>query len=92
MAHPENMREVVRAIQRSYPAAALRAGEQALLEVRMILEADGSIAECSTAEAAAAKYLSSQACRELLRRAQFAPALNAEGQPMKSYSSASIFY
>lgn len=92
MAHPENFPEVARAIQRFYPDAALRAGEQARLEVRMIIEADGSISDCSIAEATSAEYIESPACREFSRRARFAPALDAEGQPMKSYYSTGVVY
>ena len=92
MAQPVNLREIAERLQRSYSSAAVRAGEQADLSIRIIVNADGSIATCSVTEATITKYITTSACEEFGSRAMFAPAENADGEPMKSYYDTRIIY
>lgn len=91
-AEPINLEELARQIQRFYPQAALRNGEQADLNLRIIVNADGSIAECTVEDITTTKYIKSNACDVFGSRAMFSPAQDAERQPMKSYYSTRILY
>lgn len=86
-----NQDAIVRRIQSVYPRSALNRGEQAIFRMRAIVEADGSVSECTVEAATETEKLDSPACREMLR-AQFDPALDANGNPMRTYYSTSITY
>lgn len=82
---------VARAIQASYPESALSKGEQAIIRMRVIVDENGKVAECKLIETTLAKSLDSPACTAM-RRARFEPALDRNGQPMRSYYMTNIIY
>lgn len=86
----KNKLSLARRLQRQYPAAALRQGEQAILRMRVIVDTDGKVERCQI-DAATTNELDSPACREM-ENAEFEPALDAEGQPFRSYYATSIIY
>ncbi|MEO0590893.1 MAG: TonB family protein [Pseudomonadota bacterium] len=82
---------VVRRIVARYPNKALRRGEQAILQMRVIVDESGKVTSCTIDEATTAGAVESPACKEMAN-AKFDPALDAEGQPFTSYYSTSIIY
>ncbi|BBC71386.1 conserved hypothetical protein [Altererythrobacter sp. B11] len=91
-AEPINLREIAERIQQQYPLQALHAREQASLALRIIVDADGSIEECSVNEITSTRYLHSPACDVFGDRAMFVPAQDEHGEPIKSYYATAIVY
>lgn len=86
-----NQRTLARRLQQQYPSEALRAGEQGIFRLRVIVEADGTVSDCHLEESTEMDRLESPACREM-RRARFEPARDAEGNPMRSFYATTISY
>ncbi len=82
---------VVRRIQDAYPSRARNRGEQGLVRMRVIVSPEGTVENCTIIKATEADNLESPACRAMLG-AQFSPALDAAGQPMRSYYVTRITY
>ncbi|WP_161792438.1 energy transducer TonB [Croceibacterium mercuriale] len=80
-----------RAIQQSYPSAAIARGEQANLHVRVLVDETGAAGDC-TAVAATRTNITTTACRHLTRDIRFLPALDAAGNPMKSFHTVNILF
>ena len=60
---------------------------QMLINYRLTVDADGKPDGCHVAAAAQTPELASAACESLLAKARFRPALDAAGEPMRSYFS-----
>lgn len=86
-----NMRAIAKRLQQYYSPAALRVGEQGIFRMRVIVEADGSLAECHLESMTVTESLQSPACKEM-KAAQFEPARDAEGRPIRSFYTTSITY
>jgi TonB family protein len=91
MVRLDNLEEVVRQVQRRYPADALRRGEQGILRIRVMVDETGTPTQCVLNEVTRTERLDSPACDPLMR-ADFSPALDAEGKPFASYYTTSITY
>ena len=90
-AQPKDLAKITREIVERYPRTALRAGEQATLDMRVMVEADGSVSDCVLQVHGRIDYHQSTACDEM-RKAEFEPAIDADGQPMRSYYLTTILY
>ncbi|OBV10684.1 Gram-negative bacterial tonB protein [Erythrobacter dokdonensis DSW-74] len=86
-----NQDAVVRRIQANYPRSALGAGQQGIVRMRVIIDEAGAVERCTLLNVTEADKLQSPAC-ESMREARFEPALDASGQPMRSFMSTSIAY
>lgn len=86
-----NMDVVVRRIQDAYPSKARTRGEQGLMRMRVIVSPEGTVENCTIIKATATDNLESPACTAM-RGAQFSPALDAAGQPMRSFYVTRITY
>jgi TonB family protein len=86
-----NEEKVVTKIAKSYPRKALSFGEQGILRMRVMVDQSGKVDDCVIIQATIAKKLKSPAC-DAMAQAQFEPALDAQGQPMRSYFATSISY
>jgi TonB family protein len=86
-----NEAALVRKIVASYPRDALVQGEQAILRMRVIVSAEGTVESCTLIKATNTIKLDSPAC-EVMQRAQFEPARDANGQPFRSLFATSITY
>lgn len=86
-----NEQEVAMRIARNYPSAALNRGEQAILRMRVIVDTEGRVEQCLIDEATTTEALVSPACRQM-ERAEFTPALDAEGNPFRSFYATVIVY
>lgn len=82
---------VVRKIVANYPRGALNEGEQAIMRMRVLVSEEGKVEDCIIISATTTDRLESPACRAMLG-AQFEPALDAEGKPMRSYFAESVIY
>jgi len=65
-----------------YPAAAIRAGEQGIVDFRLDIGADGRVAGCAILRSSGSPRLDAGTCRLLRSRARFAPARDAAGAPV----------
>ncbi len=86
-----NRAEVVRRIGARYPGQALFRGDQGIVNMRVMLDANGSVTDCQIERATSAESLVSPACREM-QQARFEPALDGEGNAMKSFYAVTIVY
>ncbi len=82
---------VVRRIVAAYPREAQRKGEQGIMRMRVIVSPEGKVEDCVILKATTTDRLDSPACRAMAN-AQFEPALDAAGQPMRSFFAESIVY
>lgn len=81
-----------RAIQQSYPSDALARGEQANLHVRVLVDETGTPTDCITIAATRTDHITTTACRHLTNGLTFLPALDAAGNPMKSFHTVNILF
>lgn len=86
-----NQAALVRKIIASYPAEARAQGEQGIMRMRVIVGADGRVETCEILKATTTLRLESPAC-EVMQRAEFAPAIDAEGKPFRSFYATAITY
>lgn len=86
-----NYRQVAESVARNYPSRAADKGESGVFTLRLIVEADGTISDCHFEARTKVTELEPQ-CRQILRLAQMAPALDAEGKPMKSFYFTQVTY
>lgn len=68
-----------------YPTDMLSIGQPALVEFRIGVAADGKPIDCHIQETTRPKEFDDAVCRALLRRAEFLPALDAEGKALLSF-------
>lgn len=68
-----------------YPMTALRSGESGFVTVRLDVDAAGAIAKCHVAERTDQDEFAKTVCRAILKRAKLEPALDEQGQPIRSY-------
>lgn len=86
-----NVKLIAQRVQRSYPSSALRNGEDGIFRMRVIIEKDGSVSDCQIDNATVTEHLVSPACDEM-RHADFEPARDKYGQPMRSFYATNITY
>ncbi len=86
-----NRKMVVRRIGRLYPSTALRLGEQAIVRMRVMVDENGAVTDCHIVEATDTERLESPACQQMMK-AEFEPAIDAEGKPFASYHVETITY
>jgi len=86
-----NMRSIVRRILSSYPSSTIRGGEQGNIQIRVIIDERGQVTECHQLETNLREAVKSPLC-PLMEDARFEPALDAQGQPMRSYFLQTIRY
>ncbi len=67
-----------------YPASALRVDAEGVVRVIMSIDAAGNLAECQVAQSSGNADLDAVTCALLRKRAKFAPARDASGQPVAS--------
>lgn len=86
-----NEEDIVERIVRQYPRKAMYRGEQAIFRMRVIVETDGTVSDCHLEKSTDTEFLESPACEPMMK-AMFEPALDSEGQPMRSFYATSINY
>ena len=68
-----------------YPPAALRGRKQAVVNFILMVDAHGKPTRCTIQRSYSGGLFDDVSCELLMRRASFAPALDAEGNPVASY-------
>lgn len=88
----KNVASIAGRIQKGYPDAALRAGVSAILRMRATIDENGAVEECFLNGLTTTDKLDSTACSEIYEHAQFEPALDINGAPIRSFYTTSITY
>lgn len=88
----KNVASIAERIQKGYPNAALRAGESAILRMRVTIDENGNVEECFLNGLTKTERLKSTACSEIYDYAEFEPALDMNGAPIRSFYTTSITY
>ena len=86
-----NLDEIARRVVWSYRGRALRRGEQGTVRFLVMVDELGQVTSCRQSNATEFESLESPICKEIAR-AQFEPARDAKGQPMRSYYASSVRY
>ena len=90
----KNQNKVARRIQENYPFKALINGNQAMLNMRIIVDALGKPEACKLTDITLAKNfdMDKDPCYWVMRQAEFAPALDWEQKPVRSMHNTAIRY
>lgn len=64
-----------------YPDEALRKGEQGTTAVRLAIDRQGKVSDCTVIESSGSSSLDQATCNVLTSRAQFTPARDSRGRP-----------
>lgn len=75
-----------------YPSEALRKGAQGVVPFRLIVGADGVPTDCLVQRPTEPANFNEIACKLLMKRARFEPALDSTGKPVKSYYSSTFSF
>ncbi len=73
-----------------YPASALQSGKQAIVNFRLIIDAQGVPTECAIQSSYSGEKFDDITCRKIMERARFEPALDKDGKPVTSYHINSV--
>lgn len=72
-------------VSSDYPMKMLMKGQPAIVEFRLNVSPDGTPVSCHIQSTTRPKEFDEAVCGSLMKRARFAPALDAEAKPMASY-------
>jgi TonB family protein len=75
-----------------YPESAIRAGISGRLVVRVRVSAEGRATDCAVVATSGHVPFDEAACRAILRRGRFSPALDANGQPTSIAFAAAVMW
>lgn len=79
-------------IMNRFPTSGLVRGEQAVLNLRVIVNAQGEVDDCRAQSGIGVETFAEFACDQINRHAEFAPALDADGNAITSYWTTTITY
>ena len=88
---PGDVGKFARTVARDYPDEMLRDGYGGVLDVRLIVEADGSISDCFIAPPVM-KEFAEAACDRIAAYGDFEPALDPSGQAIRDFFTTKIVY
>lgn len=83
--------KLARSVQERYPLRSLREGRGGVVGATVLLDQSGAPTECKITDDSGDPSLNELVCEQLMK-AQFDPALDAGGQPMKSYWTTRVTY
>lgn len=89
---PIDQRSWTRRVIMDYPREALRRAEQASVNLRLIVNAEGGVDACNLQYGVGDPVFEESACRALTRYARFEPALDADGNPIASFWLTNVTY
>ena len=72
-------------VSTDYPDGMLREGKQGLVHFRLMVGTDGRPTSCHVQQVTTSAEFAEAACRGLMKRAKFDPALGADGRPIAAY-------
>lgn len=73
-----------------YPTQLLRKNEQGLVQFRLMVGTDGLPESCHIQKSTRGKAFDDLVCEKVMERARLKPALDANGQPIRSYYRSSV--
>lgn len=73
-----------------YPHDMLRKGMQGLVQFRLMIDERGTATACHIQSSTRPQEFDDAVCRNLMRRARFEPALDAQGKPLASYFRSTV--
>ena len=73
-----------------YPVSMLRDGYEGVVNVRLLIGADGKPTSCKIQASTNPKDFDDVVCKVVIRRGEFEPALDAQGSPVPSYWTQSV--
>ena len=68
-----------------YPMDMVRAGQPAIVQFRLNVDASGRATDCHIQSTTRPKEFDAAVCRSLMKRASFIPALDSDGKPVPSF-------
>jgi hypothetical protein len=77
-------------VANDYPFKMLSAGQPAIVEFRLSVDAEGRPSACKIQSTTRPAEFDEAVCSALMKRARFAPALDAEGKPLASYYRSTV--
>ncbi|HEY6814507.1 MAG TPA: energy transducer TonB [Croceibacterium sp.] len=89
---PLDYAKLVREIQEDYPGRMIATGMQGYIRVRLDVSAEGNPTACHLQSQINDEAFERVACRNMMRHALFAPALDKQGEPIASFYQTSIVY
>ena len=89
---PQSIQEWAGKILEDYPAAAVRAGEEGTVHMRIVIGAHGRVVSCSVTGSSGSKALDKAACQGMARYARYNPALNERGELVSATLDQAIRY
>lgn len=75
-----------------YPAAAIRAGEEGVVEYEIQIGADGRVEGCTILVSSGSAILDMTTCRMIRTRARFTPARDVDGRPTTDRQSGKMVW
>lgn len=75
-----------------YPEAMVRGGYQGVVHFRIIVDEHGKPTSCHIQDSTRPKEFDEVVCRSVMKRAEFEPALDANGRPVRSYWSQTVHF
>ena len=75
---------------KDYPTKLLRQGMQGIVQIRLSIDERGKPTACHIQQSTRPAEFDAAVCDGLMRRAEFEPALGAEGEPVPSYWHSSV--
>lgn len=91
-AEPHDYPRLVREVMDDYPADMVRKGIPAYIRVRLDVSPEGKPTGCHMQTGINDPSFEKEACGNMMRFAQFHPALDAQGSPIASYYQLSVVY
>lgn len=91
-AEPLAMIDWAKSIQQEYPSEALLAQEAGTVVMKIRINAEGRVSECSVTQSSQSAALDAAACRGMQAYARYRPALDANGQPVETGTTQAIRY
>lgn len=75
-----------------YPEEMLKEGRRALVRFRLSVDAKGKVSDCHIQQSSRPVAFDEAVCKALKKRAEFLPALDADGEPINSYYLNSVLF
>jgi TonB family protein len=75
-----------------YPKEMLNQGYEGIVNFRLIVDASGAPTSCHVQSSTRPKAFDDIVCQQVLKKARFHPALDANGKPVKSYYRQSAYF
>ena len=79
-------------VSSDYPSKMLSAGQPALVNFRLNIGPDGVPTACHIQATTRPKEFDDAVCKSVIKRARFASALDAQGQPLASYYQNDVYF